>query len=193
MKDGCLSKITITESTHQAIQFKKITDALPVFCTDKGYRYINNVRCANTELLEVAFLPPYPDAAQWSNAYHQYNQKSKTKSQELAKLTTNKKLLITIIYGQCNAATKTKIVLCTTYKADHDAGNLINFLTKLRTICYKSNDGGLSYKPYKMNVVVKSLHNFSNSKPNDPNAFKEELKIKSDAILAIVGKFPDGT
>ena len=44
-----------------------------------------------------------------------------------------------------------------------------------------------------MVVAVKSLHNFSSSKPNDAYAFKEELKIKFDAVLAIVGKFPNGT
>ena len=43
-----------------------------------------------------------------------------------------------------------------------------------------------------MVVAVKSLHNFSNSKPNDPRAFKEELKIKFGAVSAIVGKFLNG-
>ena len=32
-----------------------------------------------------------------------------------------------------------------------------------------------------------------NAKPNDPHGFKEELKIKYDAVLAVVGKFPNGT
>ena len=44
-----------------------------------------------------------------------------------------------------------------------------------------------------MVVVLKSLHNFSNSNPNDPHAFKEELKIKYSAISAITGRFPGGT
>ena len=37
------------------------------------------------------------------------------------------------------------------------------------------------------------MNNFSNAKPNDPQGFKEELKIKYDALLAIVGKFLNGT
>ena len=37
MKDGCLSKLTITESANRAIQYKKNIDALPVYCVDKGY------------------------------------------------------------------------------------------------------------------------------------------------------------
>ena len=37
------------------------------------------------------------------------------------------------------------------------------------------------------------MNNFTNAKPNDPHGFKEELKIKYDAVLAVVGKFPNGT
>ena len=58
----------------------------------------------------------------------------------------------------------------------------------------KSDDDGLSHKPYnKMVVAVKSLHNFSNSKPSNPHTFKEELKIKYNVMLAIVRKFPNRT
>ena len=35
-------------------------------------------------------------------------------------------------------------------------------------------------------VVVKSLNNFSNAKPDDSHGFKEELKIKYDAVLAVL-------
>ena len=44
-----------------------------------------------------------------------------------------------------------------------------------------------------MVVVVKSLHNFSNSNPNDPYAFKKELKIKFGAIPTNTRRFPSGT
>ena len=70
MKDGPLSRLTITKGGQQATQYKKIVDALPVFCADKGYRFINDVICTNTELEEVDFLPTYPDPAQWSSIYH---------------------------------------------------------------------------------------------------------------------------
>ena len=122
-----------------------------------------------------------------------YNQKSKLKLQEWSKLTADKKSLITIIFGQCDDATRTEIALGTNYKKDCEDGNLINFLTRLQTVCYGSEDRGLSFKPYKNVVVVKSLNNFSNAKPNDPHGFKEELKIKYNAILAVVGKFQNGT
>ena len=36
-----------------------------------------------------------------------------------------------------------------------------------------------------------SLNIFSNAKSNDPHGFKEELKIKYNVILAVVGKFPN--
>ena len=70
MKDGPLSKLTITKSGQQATQYKKIIDALPVFCADKGYRFIDDVIQTNTELLQAAFLPTYPDPALWSSTYH---------------------------------------------------------------------------------------------------------------------------
>ena len=36
LNDDCLSKLTITKSGHQATQFKKIIDTLPLFCTYKN-------------------------------------------------------------------------------------------------------------------------------------------------------------
>ena len=42
-------------------------------------------------------------------------------------------------------------------------------------------------------MAVKSLNNFSKAKLNDPHGFKEELKIKFDAILAVVGHFLNST
>ena len=42
-------------------------------------------------------------------------------------------------------------------------------------------------------MTKKSLNNFTNANPSDPHEFKEELKIKYEAILAVVGKFPNGT
>ena len=44
-----------------------------------------------------------------------------------------------------------------------------------------------------MVIAVKSLHNFSNSNPNDPHALKEELKIKFGAVSTITGIFSSGT
>ena len=100
---------------------------------------------------------------------------------------------MTIICRQFDDATLTKLALRSTYAADCDNGNINNFLNRLRVICYESNDGGLSHKPYKIAVAVKSLHNCTNPKPDNPHGFKEELKVKYETILAIVRKFPNGT
>ena len=48
----------------------------------------------------------------------EYKQNSKKKSQEYAKFLADKKALITILFGQCDEATKTEITLGATYAAD---------------------------------------------------------------------------
>ena len=37
------------------------------------------------------------------------------------------------------------------------------------------------------------MNNYSNNKPHDPHDFKEEVKIKFDAVKAVAGMFPNGT
>ena len=100
---------------------------------------------------------------------------------------------MTIIYGQCDNATRTEIALGANYKTIRADGELINFLAILQTVCYGSDDRGLSFKPYKNVLVVKSLNNLSNAMPNDPHGFKRDLKIKYGAVLAVVRKFSNGT
>ena len=100
---------------------------------------------------------------------------------------------MTLIYGQCNKATLTKLAFRNTYKADYNNGNLVSFFNQLRVVCYKSNDDGLSYKPYKIVVVIKPLHNFTNSTQEVPHGYKEEVKVKYDTRMAIVRNFPNGT
>ena len=70
MKDGPISKLTITEGGQRATQYKKIIDALPVFCADKGYKFIDNVIRTNTEKVKADFTPTYPLASLWLNTYH---------------------------------------------------------------------------------------------------------------------------
>ena len=70
MKYGPLSKLTITKGGQRATQYKKIFDALPVFCADKGYKYINDIIRTETEKVISDFTPTYPLASQWSSTYH---------------------------------------------------------------------------------------------------------------------------
>ena len=55
---------------NELLSTRRISDHLPVFCTDKGYKFIDDVILTNTELLEAAFLPTYPDATLWSSTFH---------------------------------------------------------------------------------------------------------------------------
>ena len=123
----------------------------------------------------------------------EYKRKFKIKSEEYAKFLANKKAVIIIIFGQCDEATKTKISLGATYTADYQAWNLIEFINRLRIVCFGGDDDGLSYGPYKQVVAIKLMNNYTNNKSYDPHGFKEQIKIKYEATKAIARKFPNGT
>ena len=133
------------------------------------------------------------DANLQSQLLSNFTQKSKIKSQEYSKFVADNKALMTIIYGQYDKATKTKISLGATYHVNHQEGNFIEFSNLVRTICFGSNNRGLFFGPYKQVVAVKLMNNYSNNKPHDPHGLKEEVKIKYNAVKAVVGKFPNGT
>ena len=63
MKDGPLSKLTITKGGQRATHYKKILDALPVFCADKGYKFIDDIIQTNTEKVKTDFTLTYPLAS----------------------------------------------------------------------------------------------------------------------------------
>ena len=100
---------------------------------------------------------------------------------------------MTIIYSQCDEATKTKFALGATYKVDCQDGNLIKFFKQVHIVCFGNDNGELSFRTYKQVIVVKLMTNYSNNKPHDPHGLKEEVKIKYDAVKAVVGKFLNGT
>ena len=64
MKDGPISELIITETGHRPSQFKKIYNALPVFCADKNYQGLDEVLCTGCDKVEGDFMPTYPDATQ---------------------------------------------------------------------------------------------------------------------------------
>ena len=70
MKDSPISKLTITKTGHQATQYKKIIDTLPVLCVDKNYQGIHNVVWNRIDLVEVDLTSIYPDTNKWSNTHH---------------------------------------------------------------------------------------------------------------------------
>ena len=78
----------------------------------------------------------------------QYKRNSKNKSQEYAKFLADKKFSITILFGQCDEATQTKIAFGTNYTENRDARRLLAFIEQMHTVCFGGDDGGLSYGPY---------------------------------------------
>ena len=155
MKDGLISELTITETGNRPSQFKKIYDALPVFCADKNYGGLDEVLRTGRDKVKDDFMPAYPNANLWSNTHQiqvatvaagvaliegsttgqhvttyqlvdqtivtnanlqkqllsEYERNLKNKSQEYSKFLTDKKSLITILFGQCDEATQTEIAL----------------------------------------------------------------------------------
>ena len=83
---------------------------------------------------------------------------------------------MTIIFGQCNEATKTIITLGATYNADCQARSLIKFLKRGYTVCFRSDDRGLSFAPYRQVVIVKLKNNYSNNKSHDPMVSKKRSR-----------------
>ena len=69
MIDGCLSNLTITESSNRATQYKEIVVALSVNCADKGYWCVDDIIHKDTELKEADFKEPHPNIALWSKKY----------------------------------------------------------------------------------------------------------------------------
>ena len=73
MKEGPLFKLTITKGGQRTTQYKKIIDALPVLCADKGFRYVGKIICTEMELVEATFVPSYPDTTKWSSDHEVYD------------------------------------------------------------------------------------------------------------------------
>ena len=69
MKDGLISKLTITKTGHWPSQFKKICDAVSVSCADKNYWALDEVLRTRRNKVEDDFMPAYPDATPWSTTH----------------------------------------------------------------------------------------------------------------------------
>ena len=123
----------------------------------------------------------------------EYERNSKNKFQEYSKFLVDKKSLITILFGQCDKATQTEIALGDNYTEDRNEGRLLAFIEQLCSIYFGGDNGSLSYTPYKQIVVIKLLNTYTNNDANGPHGFKKQVKIKFEAIKAIVGRFSNGT
>ena len=94
MIDSPISELTITETGHRPSQFKKIYDALPVFCADKNYGGLNEVLRTERDKVEDDFMPAYYNANLWSNT-HQILVHSVAMGATLVEGTTINELVIT--------------------------------------------------------------------------------------------------
>ena len=70
MKDGQISKLTMTKTGHRPCQFKNIGDAFSLLCADKNFRVLNKVFCTGRDQVETDFMQDYPDADRWSTTQH---------------------------------------------------------------------------------------------------------------------------
>ena len=70
MKDSPISKLIITETGHRPTQYKKVIDTLPVLCTDKNYRGLDDIIQNKIDLAKANFTPPYPNTNRWSTIHH---------------------------------------------------------------------------------------------------------------------------
>ena len=70
MKDGPISKLTITKTGHRPSQFKKIRNALPVFCADNNYGGLDEVLRTGRDQVKNDFISAYSDVNQWSTTHH---------------------------------------------------------------------------------------------------------------------------
>lgn len=101
--------------------------------------------------------------------------------------------MITILRGQCDEGTKNELELSPGYDDAICDGDVVTIMKNLKAICLGNDDGGMSYKPYKATLAVKSLNNFTNPKVTDPHYFKDELRTKFQATLSVTGRFLNGT
>ena len=70
MKDGPISKLIITKNGYWPTQYKKIVDTLPVLCTNKNHRGIDDAIWTRNDLVEMNFILTYPNANQWPTTHH---------------------------------------------------------------------------------------------------------------------------
>ena len=83
--------------------------------------------------------------------------------------------------------------LLANYQTHQEDGNIVEFLKSLCNIANGSDDGGLSYQPFKVVSTLKSLSLFLSQAVTNVHYFKKELKVKYKATKSICSKFPFGT
>ena len=210
-------------TNQRPTQFRKMKLTLPSFCAEQGYDGVHDIVRDMKDWDKNKHFTKRPDASQWSETMEVKVAEDKNgkailrtmavvvdpelKEQLLGEWKTTKKYqdirwnkcqedkkkLITLIRGQLDEGTVNELEISPGYSKAVEDGDIVKIMSNLRTICFGDDDGGLSYKPYKAAIAVKSLCNFKSPKQNDPHYFKDELRTKFQATLALANRFPNGT
>ena len=122
-----------------------------------------------------------------------YERKVRELEKKWNKCQEDKKLVIAMIWGQLDDDTQAQMILVASYAQARKDGDIVTFLKLLRDICNGSDDGGLSYQPFKAIVAIKGVCNFTNSDVSNPHVYKKELRTKYEAMKAVAGRLPFGT
>ena len=122
-----------------------------------------------------------------------YERKVRELEKKWNKCQEDKKLVIAMIWGQLDDDTQAQMILVASYAQARKDGDIVTFLQSLRDICNGSDDGGLSYQPFKAIVAIKGVCNFTNPDVSNPHVYKKELRTKYEAMKAVAGRLPFGT
>ena len=96
----------------------------------------------NTEIVEI---PPIFNPNPKEQARLNYNQESKMKLHKWNKLIADKKSIINIILNQSDEDTRAEIALGSSYEDSFEAGELIKFLARVRTVCNNTDDADVFF------------------------------------------------
>ena len=100
-----------------------------------------------------------------------YERKVRELEKKWNKCQEDKKLVLAMIWGQLDDDTQAQMILVASYAQARKDGDIVTFLESLRDICNGSDDGGLSYQPFKVVVAIKAVCNFTNPDVSNPHLY----------------------
>jgi hypothetical protein len=100
-----------------------------------------------------------------------YDQAVWEKEKQWHRCQEQKKLQMAVVWGQLDDDTQSQMELAMDYAKHRKNGDIVGFLGLLCDICNGSDDGGLSYHPFKAMVAIKSLNLFSSQDVSNVHYF----------------------
>ena len=164
LQDSCLKGVVITDNTNiRATQYKKLMDALPTYCAEKGYEGLVEILRDQQDWNESTFFSTKPDASRWSTTmqvkvavdgdnkpimlnqtfitdpnlkeelWGKYERNIKFEEKRWNMCQANKRALITVIRGQLDDGTRNELDLYKGYK-DEMAKKNINIISIIKML-----------------------------------------------------------